>query len=148
MMIPEKVFAGLSVMTVADLLQLHPVRGKLIFSQFSNKDNMKHLLGLQFWHLLKYAELTEAVRQNDKLFINLLNKVRVGNIDDDVENLLRARFICESDETYPKDEPAMKRHEAVLNDLPGDPYTIEVIDKIPDNCKYPLALIQAAQNQK
>ena len=29
------------------------------------------------------TELTD-VRQNDQLFINLLNKVRVGNIDDDV----------------------------------------------------------------
>ena len=34
MMIPEKAFAGLSVMTVADLLQLPPVRGKLIFLNF------------------------------------------------------------------------------------------------------------------
>ena len=31
-MIPEKAFSGLSVMTVADLLQLPPIRGKLIFS--------------------------------------------------------------------------------------------------------------------
>ena len=32
MMILEKVFAALSVLTLADLLQLTPVRGKLIFS--------------------------------------------------------------------------------------------------------------------
>ena len=78
---------------------------------------MKHLLGLQLWHLFKYAELTEVVKQNDKLFIELLNKVQVGNIDNDAENLLNARFICQSDENYPKDalhiyaenEPAMKR---------------------------------------
>ena len=31
----EKAFAGLSVLTVADLLQLTPARVKLIFSQFS-----------------------------------------------------------------------------------------------------------------
>ena len=117
---------------------------------------MKHLLGLQLWHLFKYAELTEVSRQNYKLFINLLNKVWVGNIDDDVESLLKARFICESDENYPNDalhmyvenEPAMKRNEAVLNELHGELYTIEVNDKIQNNCKYPLALIQAAQNQK
>ena len=67
----------------------------------------------------------------------MLNKVRVGNIDD-VENLLKARFIGESDENYPKDvlhmyaenEPAMKRNEAVLNDLPGQLYTIEANGKI------------------
>ena len=58
----------------------------------------------------------------------MLNKARVGNIDDDVENLLKARFIRESDENYPKgalhmdaeNEPAMKRNEAVLNELPGN----------------------------
>ena len=42
----------------------------------------------------------------------------------------------------------MKRNEAVLNELPGELYIMEVNDKIPDNCKYPLTLIQAAQNQK
>ena len=45
MMIPEKAFTGLSVMTVADLLQLPPVRGKLIFSQCSDKYSMKYWLG-------------------------------------------------------------------------------------------------------
>ena len=51
MMNPEKVFVGLSVMTVADLLQLPPVRGKFLYSQFSDKYSMKHLLGLQLWHM-------------------------------------------------------------------------------------------------
>ena len=72
MLIPEKAFAGLSVMVVAEWLQLPPVREKPIFSQFSDKDSMKHLLVLQLWHFFKYAELTEVVRQNDKLFIDLL----------------------------------------------------------------------------
>ena len=48
-------------------------------------------------------ELTEVVRQKDKLFIDLHSKVQVGNIDDDVENLLKARFVFESDEKYRKD---------------------------------------------
>ena len=76
-------------MTVADLLQLPPVKIQLIFSQFSDKDSMKHLLGLQLWHLFKYAELTGVVSKKDKLFIDVLNKFRVGDIDDDVEKLLR-----------------------------------------------------------
>ena len=65
--------------TVADLLQFPGVKGKPF--QFSDKGNMWHWLDLQFWHLFKNAELTEIVKINDKLFINLLNKVRVGNID-------------------------------------------------------------------
>ena len=47
MMLPEKDFAGLSIMIVAKLLQLPPARGKLLFSRLSDNNNMKHLLGLQ-----------------------------------------------------------------------------------------------------
>ena len=57
----------------------------------------------------------------------MLNKVRVGNIDDDVEKSLKTRFIHEYDEKYKKDafhkhaenEHAMKRNDTVLNDLAG-----------------------------
>ena len=49
---------------------------------------------------------------------------------------------------YAENEPAMKRNEAVLNKWPDELYIIETNNKIPHNCKYPLALIQAAQNQK
>ena len=111
---------------------------------------------MQLWHLFKYVEITEDLRKNDKLFINLLNQVQVGIIDDDVDNLLKARFTHDYDENYLSDalhmyaenEPALKRNKAVLNELPGEPYIIEAKDKIPDNCKYPVVLIQAAQNQK
>ena len=94
------------------------------------------------------------MKKNDELFVDLLNKVRVGNIDDDIEKLLKARFIHESDESYSKDalhlyaenETAIKRNDAVLNECKL--YTIEADVKISDNCKYPFATIQAAQNQK
>ena len=71
----------------------------------------------------------------------MVNKIQNGNIDDDAENLLKVRFIHQSDENYPKDafhmyaenEPAIKRNEAVLNELPDELYTIEA--------RYPLVLI-------
>ena len=47
MMIPEKTLADHSVVTIVDFLQLPPIKGKLIYSQFSDKVSMKHLLGLQ-----------------------------------------------------------------------------------------------------
>ena len=80
-------------MTLADLLQLPSVRRIFIFSHFSDRDSMKHLLGLQLWHLFKYEELTKVARQNDTLLIDLRNKVGVGSIDDDVRVLfLRVKF--------------------------------------------------------
>ena len=99
-MIREKAFAGLSIMTVADLLQVPRVRGKLIFSRFCDKYSREHLLALQLWHIFKYAELTEVVKQNDKLVVDLLYKVRVGKINDDVEKLIKAIFTHEYDGNY------------------------------------------------
>ena len=130
-MIPEKAFVGLSVMTVADQLQLSMVIEKLVFSQLSVKDSMNHLI---------------AVRQNYKLFINLFNKVQFSK---DVKNLFKARFISKSNENYPKDafhmyaenEPAMKRNDAILSNLLGELYTADGDSKIPGNCNYPLATI-------
>ena len=49
---------------------------------------------------------------------------------------------------YAENEPAISRNEAVLNNLPSEIYTIEADDKIPGNCKYQLAMILPAQNQK
>ena len=50
-----------------------------MFCQFYNKDSMKHLLGLQLWHLFKHTEkLNEFVRKNDKLFIDCLIKFELA----------------------------------------------------------------------
>ena len=104
MMTPEKAFAGLSVMTVSDLLQLHPVKGNLMFSQISEKNNIKHLLGLHLWHLFKYAGLNDAkMTKRPLVYRGLLKNVRNSNIDDGVEKLQEAIFIHECDENYSKE---------------------------------------------
>ena len=144
-------------MLLFQLWQYASFLGKFIFSPFSDKVNIEHLLGLLLWNLFKYAELTEVVRQNDKPFIDMLNKVWVGNVDDDVEQLLKLRSVCNCDENYylkdalhmyGENEPAIRRKETVLNNLLGELYTIEADDKIPDNCNNSLAMIEAAPNQK
>ena len=98
MVIPGVTFAGISVMTVAGWLQLSSGRGYPIFCHFSDMYSMEYLLGLQLWHLLKYAELAKVFRQKDKLFIDLLNKTPVGDIDADTEKLLKTIFIYESND--------------------------------------------------
>ena len=42
----------------------------------------------------------------------------------------------------------MKTNDVVLNDLLHKFHPIEANEKIPDNCRYPLANIHAAQNKK
>ena len=53
---------------------------------------------------------------------------------------------------YAKNEPGMKKKDAILNDLStdlsGELYKINTDDKIPNNYRYTLTTIQAAQNQK
>ena len=71
-----------------------------------------------------------------------------------MEKLLKVRFIYKYDDNYPKEalhifaenEHAVRRNEAVINDLTGELYTVVANDKIIDNCKYLLTLIQTAQN--
>ena len=60
-MIPEKTFSGLSVMTVADLLQQPPVRGKLIFYNFLIRILWNIRIAVMTF---KYAELTEVELTN------------------------------------------------------------------------------------
>lgn len=50
--------------SVADLLELTPVRQKLKFSQYFEKDSMENSLGFSLWYLSKYAELTEILMEN------------------------------------------------------------------------------------
>ena len=94
------------------------------------------------------------MKQNYYLFINLLNKFWVGNIDGDVEKLLKAIFMKEPDKNLVRylahvctEWTAVRRTEVVRNGLPGDTYKIEA-DEIPENCKYSLVKNQAGQNQQ
>ena len=50
------------------------------------------LLGLNEKSKFKYEDLSEVERQNNKLFIHLLNKLRVDSTDENVNKLLKSNF--------------------------------------------------------
>ena len=150
-------FAGLTVVLVADLLQLPPVMGKPVYAIADGCDSLERHLSLNLWRMFQFAELTEVMRQRgDTKCINLLNKIRVGNVDQNVEKQIRERFIEESNTNYPENALHMfaenyltvKHHRKMLDKLPKKMYIINAIDQIPADCKYPETLISLAQNKK
>ena len=147
----------LIVVLVADLCQLLPVMGKPVYAPADGCDSLERHLILNLWRIFQFAELTEVMRQRgDTKFIHLLNKIQVGNVDEDVQKQIRERFIEESDTNYPENVlhvfaenyPTVKHNRKMLDKLPGKMYVINAIDQIPADCKYPETLISLAQNKK
>ena len=63
---------------------------------------MRRFFSLELWKGFKNVKLTEAMRQQgDYEFISLLSKIRVGAVDDEVEKLLKSRFVVKDNLFYP-----------------------------------------------
>ena len=92
--------------------------------------------------------MTEIVRQSDQTFFNVLNSVCLCTADENIE-LLKVRFIDQSEKSYPHDAlhiyaeyaSIVLRYQSVLNNVPGEVYSTESNDKIPDDYKYPFSVI-------
>ena len=98
--------AGLSVLVCGDLFQLPPKNPSAVYCQKSDihGSTLKDLSSLELWCNFKIEELTEVMRQRgDTTLIDLLNKMRIGYIDDSVESVLKEKFIDQNDPNYPKD---------------------------------------------
>ena len=56
--------------------------------------SVKGYVTLDLWEIFQFAELTEVMRQKgDNLLIHILNKIRVVNIDESVDAILKERFM-------------------------------------------------------
>ena len=83
-------FAGLLVIVCGDFFQLPPVIGLPVYSSAAS---IKSFFALDLWRKFQMVELTEIMRQRGYFeFISLLNKIKEGEIDDQVENTLKSRF--------------------------------------------------------
>ena len=56
-------FAGLTVVLVADLLQLPPVMGKPVYATANGYDLLERRLSLNLWRMFQFAKLIEVMRQ-------------------------------------------------------------------------------------
>ena len=94
------------------------------------------------------------MRQDDEIFVNMLNKIRVGEFDQNVEDVIKLRFIDKNDPCYPgnilhifAENALVKRHnDNQLKHIPGQLIPIPAKDEVSKNSK--ISDIKEAQNRK
>ena len=93
-------FSGLPVIVCGVLYQLPPVNGTPIFN---SKSSVIGILTQNLWKMFRMVELTEVMRQREDLeFIQILNKIREGNCDEEVETILKSRLFSQPSDQFPK----------------------------------------------
>ena len=150
----DKCFGGLSVLLCGDFYQLPPVRG---IPLFSSSDAIKSLLSLNLWRKFEMVELTEVMRQRgDERLIELLNKVRIGIVDEIVEKDLLLRFIEKDSPSYPdqglhifaENSPVGKHNLERLEMNNNQLVCVTAIDKIPKECNITENKLQEIRGRK
>ncbi len=86
----ELPFGGIQIIVSGDLLQLPPVKADGFVIDSFNWDTAIH----------ETVYLTEVVRQNEGEFIEVLNKIRLGQVDEQVVRLLSTRINQEPQNEY------------------------------------------------
>ena len=131
-------FGGKSVILCGDLYQLPPVNGKPVYMHDSSY--IQGILGLELWRKFSIAELTEVMRQRgDFQFIDLLNQVRIGELNEQNVNLLKSRFILKDSARYPvqaihifaENAPANQHNQQMFEQLDTPLVQILAIDEFP-----------------
>ena len=56
---------------------------------------------MDLWKKFRSAEFDQIMRQDDEMFVNFLNKLRVGKIDQNLENVIKSKFIDKDDPGSP-----------------------------------------------
>ncbi len=92
-------FGGVQLLLIGDLQQLAPVVKDEDWEILKKYYNSAFFFGSRALCSTDYItiELKHIYRQNDQLFINLLNKVRENKVDSEVLNELNKRFIPDFD---------------------------------------------------
>ena len=92
-------FGGKCVIVSGDLYQLPPVHAQPVFI-FNKTETMEGFIHSDLWRKFRLAEIDQVMSQDDEMFINLLNKIRVGQIDQNEEHVIKSRFIDKDDTSY------------------------------------------------
>ena len=84
-------FGGLSIITVGDLFQLKPVFDHWIFE--NSKDGYNSLATNTWQQYFQMFELSQIMRQKDKEFAEMLNRIREGKHNQNDIDILKERIL-------------------------------------------------------
>jgi ATP-dependent DNA helicase PIF1 len=136
-------FGDIAVVFFGDFLQLPPIDGKMAFMSNFWKNHVKHAF-----------ELEQVQRQKGRRFVEVLNRIRVGDIDNATQAYIRllqgnpeTRNISFSEEKpecknfnptymYSTLEEARKRNLEKFNEIPGPSKVYRARDYNPKNIRY------------
>ena len=141
-----------SVLIHGDLCQLPPVRANPVFT-FDDTETMERFRSRDLWRKFRLAELNQVIRQDDEIFVNMPNKIRVDETDQNVD-VIKLRFIDKNDPCYSgnilhifaENAPVKRHNDNQLKHIPGQLITIPANDEVPRNSE--ISDIREAQNGK
>ena len=128
----DTVFGGVSVFVFGDLYQLQPPKARYVFQPPINKEHaLAHSLR-DLWKLFTVVNLEENHRQGeDKIYGDLLNRVRTGDHTDQDIALLETRVRPRTDPSlndaihiYGTNAKVNARNRAKLDEIEGEMFTI------------------------
>jgi hypothetical protein len=137
-------FGGVQLLMIGDLQQLAPVVKDEDRELISKYYDSSFFFGSRALRSTDYVtiELKIIYRQNDQVFIELLNKIRDNNVDSDVLSELNKRYVREfdpdSDGGYitltTHNNQARMLNDSKLGKLPGSPHSFNatIRDEFPE----------------
>ena len=91
------------MLVVGDLYQLPPVNARPICAALLDFEHPTSYAIKYLWEMFKFVKLDEVMRQKeDKFFVDVLNKIRVGDVDSNIVKVFRSRFVNLDDHNYPE----------------------------------------------
>lgn len=133
----DKPFGGVQLLLIGDLGQLAPVAKDEEWTLLSQYYETPYFFSSHALRQTDYSvvELTHVYRQSDRVFIDLLNKVRDNQVDAQVLSLLNSRYVPNfkprEEEGYIRltthNAMAQQINNAELEKLPGQTYMFKAV---------------------